>query len=33
VMEEHASSCFMDNTPMDKDKMEELIKLMFNYTK
>lgn len=33
IMEEHATSCFMDETTMDKEKMEELIKLMFNYSK
>lgn len=33
VMEEHASHCFIEDQAVDKEKMEELIKLMFNYTK
>ncbi len=33
IMESHASQCFLDEDNMDKEKMEELIKLIFNYTK
>lgn len=33
VMETHASQCFIDDDKVDKEKMEELIKLMFNYSK
>ncbi len=33
IMEEHAASCFIEDKPVDKEKMEALIKLMFNYTK
>ncbi|MBS7528624.1 metal-sensitive transcriptional regulator [Fusibacter paucivorans] len=33
IMEEHASHCFVEDEAMDKEKMEELIKLIFNYTK
>ena len=33
IMEEHASHCFIDDEDMDKEKLEELIKLIFNYTK
>lgn len=33
IMESHASSCFVEDEKMDKEKMEELIKLIFNYTK
>lgn len=33
IMESHASQCFVEDEKMDKDKMEELIKLIFNYTK
>ncbi len=33
VMEEHASQCFIDDDSVNKEKMEELIKLMFNYSK
>lgn len=32
IMEEQASTCLADES-MDKEKIEELIKLMFNYTK
>ncbi|MGX8796954.1 metal-sensitive transcriptional regulator [Fusibacter sp. JL298sf-3] len=32
IMEEQASQCLSDEN-MDKDKIEELIRLMFNYTK
>lgn len=32
IMEEQASTCLTDES-MDKQKIEELIKLMFNYTK
>jgi len=33
IMESHASQCFVEDEKMDKEKMEELIKLIFNYTK
>ncbi len=33
IMESHASQCFVEEEKMDKEKMEELIKLIFNYTK
>jgi len=33
IMESHASQCFIEDEKMDKEKMEELIKLIFNYTK
>jgi DNA-binding FrmR family transcriptional regulator len=33
IMESHASSCFIEDEQMDKQKMEELIKLIFNFTK
>lgn len=33
IMEEQASKCFMEEDHMDKEKVEELIRLMFNYTK
>lgn len=33
IMESHASQCFIDDEQMDKAKMEELIKMIFNYTK
>lgn len=33
IMEAHASQCFVEDEKMDKEKMEELIKLIFNYTK
>lgn len=33
IMESHASQCFIDDEQMDKSKMEELIKMIFNYTK
>jgi len=33
VMESHASQCFLDDENMDKEKLEDLIKLIFNYTK
>lgn len=33
IMERQATSCFMEEDKVDKEKMEELIKLMFNYTK
>ncbi len=33
IMESHASECMMDENQMDKDKIEDLIKMIFNYTK
>lgn len=33
IMESHASQCVVDEDKMDKEKMEELIKMIFNYTK
>ncbi|HSN66065.1 MAG TPA: metal-sensitive transcriptional regulator [Fusibacter sp.] len=33
IMESHASQCFVEDEKMDREKMEELIKLIFNYTK
>lgn len=34
IMEAHASNCFLeDQEEMDKEKLEELIRLIFNYTK
>lgn len=33
IMESHASQCFVEDEKLDKEKMEELIKLIFNYTK
>jgi DNA-binding FrmR family transcriptional regulator len=35
VMEQHAANCFIgeQDETVGKDKMEELIRLMFNYTK
>jgi DNA-binding FrmR family transcriptional regulator len=33
IMEEHATHCFVEDESMDKEKLEELIKLIFNYTK
>ncbi len=33
IMEEHASTCFVEDDEMDKEKLEALIKLIFNYTK
>ncbi len=33
IMEEQASKCFNDREKMDQEKLEELIRLMFNYTK
>ncbi len=33
IMESHASQCFVDDEKMDKERMEELLKLIFNYTK
>lgn len=33
IMEEHASHCFVDDEEMDKERLEELIKLIFNYSK
>ena len=33
VKESHASQCFIEDDKVDKEKMEELIKLMFNYSK
>lgn len=33
IMETHASNCFLEDEEMDKEKLEELIKLIFNYTK
>jgi len=33
IMEFHASQCFIEDAKVDKEKMEELIKLIFNYTK
>ena len=32
IMESHASECMMDENQMDKDKIEDLIKMIFNYT-
>jgi len=33
VMEEHAATCFVDGDEVDKEKVEDLIKLIFNYSK
>ena len=33
IMESHASQCVVEDDKMDKEKMEELIKMIFNYTK
>ncbi|OJV63261.1 MAG: hypothetical protein BGO41_11270 [Clostridiales bacterium 38-18] len=33
IMESHASECMMDENQMDKEKIEDLIKMIFNYTK
>jgi DNA-binding FrmR family transcriptional regulator len=33
IMEQQASSCFSPDDHVDKEKMEELIRLMFNYSK
>ncbi|MBM7561853.1 metal-sensitive transcriptional regulator [Fusibacter tunisiensis] len=33
IMEQQASSCFSLDDHVDKEKMEELIRLMFNYSK
>lgn len=33
VMEAHASECMLDDEKMDKNKVEEMIKMIFNYSK
>lgn len=33
VMEAHASECMLDDEKMDKRKVEEMIKMIFNYSK
>lgn len=33
IMERQASTCFSTDDQVDKEKMEELIRLMFNYSK
>lgn len=33
VMEAHASECMIDDEKMDKTKVEEMIKMIFNYSK
>ncbi|MDH8677882.1 metal-sensitive transcriptional regulator [Fusibacter bizertensis] len=33
VMESHASQCLIDTDNMDKEKLEEMIKMIFNYSK
>lgn len=33
IMEAHASECMIDDEKMDKSKVEEMIKMIFNYSK
>lgn len=33
IMEVHASECMIDDEKMDKSKVEEMIKMIFNYSK
>lgn len=33
IMEAHASKCMIDDEKMDKSKVEEMIKMIFNYSK
>lgn len=33
IMEAHASECMIDDEKLDKTKVEEMIKMIFNYSK
>lgn len=33
IMEEYACNCFLEDEAIDREKMQEFIKLMFNFTK
>lgn len=33
IMEAHAAHCLVEDTPVDKEKLENLLKLIFDYTK